>query len=424
MPIEYFHMGKGFIAVDIPGSLLKGIYEPPSREADKGPDELVSHSLECPIGGEPISSQVSRGDKVLLVVDDVTRETPARAILPHITSQLEDSGVKDSDVEVIFALGTHRYMTPEEMRGKAGQETAKRYPMLNHEWMDEGELSDLGTTRSGTPIKVNRRILESDWSIGIGNIVAHRIAGYTGGGKIVQPGLSGDETTGYTHIMAGDLEGEEILGVAENPVRREMEEIAHKAGLKMITNTVLDGRARMIGCYSGDPVDAHRKGVETSDGIFAIPVDHKADITVVDSHPADTNMWQAVKAIQAGELATKPGGTIVLLSPCWEGASSEHPELEKYGYRPPDEARAMLEAGELKDLVTVAAMIHVGRILEKLRVIVYTIGISRKQTEILGFEYASSPKEAMKLALEGAGTSPEILAFKRASEIVPRLKRG
>jgi nickel-dependent lactate racemase len=424
LPIEYFHMGKGFIAVDIPGSLLTGVYEPPSREVHSTPDEIVSRSLERPIGCEPIASQISRGDKVLLVVDDITRETPAAAILPRISSQLEESGVPDRDVEVIFALGTHRYMTPEEMRSKAGPQTAGRYRMSNHEWMDGGGLSELGTTGSGVPITVNRKILESDWSIGIGNIVAHRIAGYTGGGKIVQPGLSGDQTTGYTHIMAGDLDGEEILGMAENPVRREMEEIARKAGLKMIANTVLDGRARMIGCYSGDLVDAHRRGVEASDQVFAIPIDHKADITLVDSHPADMNMWQAVKAIQAGELATKPGGTIVLLSPCWEGASMEHPELEKYGYRPPDEARSMLEAGELKDLVTVAAMIHVGRILEKFRVIVYTIGIPKKQTEILGFEYASSPKEALKMALEGAGTSPEILAFKRASEIVPRLRRG
>ncbi len=418
----FFHLGKGRIRVEIPDRVLVGTYAPGEHPPTEAAEAMVARSLSRPVGCDPIASQVAEGDRALIILDDITRETPTRLLLPPILRQLESAGVGDKDIQMVFALGTHRYMTGEEMARKAGEDALSRFHVFNHYWKDESMLSDLGSTRSGIPISVNRRILESDWSIGVGNIVAHRVAGYTGGGKIVQPGLSGAETTGRTHIMAGRFEGEDMLGVADNPVRAEIEEIAGKAGLKMIANTVMDGKGRMVGCFSGHPVKAHRKGVEASDGIYCIPIGHKVDVAVVDSHPADIDMWQAVKALEAAELAVKPGGTIVMFSPCWEGASKEHPELEKHGYLYPSKAEALMESGELKDLCSIAAMLHVGKILEKMRVIVYTVGITRRETETLGFEYAADPQEAVEMALKGAGTSPEVLAFKRAAEIVPRVR--
>jgi len=418
----FFHLGKGRISVELPDRALAGIYSPREHRPGGAAEDLIAGSLSRPVGCDPIASQVSKGDKALVILDDITRETPTRLVLPPVLRELESAGLRDKDIQMVFALGTHRYMTRDEMARKAGEDALSRFHVFNHYWREESMLSDLGSTRSGIPISVNRSILESDWSIGVGNIVAHRVAGYTGGGKIVQPGLSGAETTGRTHIIAGRFEGEKILGVADNPVRAEIEEIAGKAGLKMIANTVMDGKGRMVDCFSGHPVAAHRKGVEASDDIYRIPIEHKVDVAVVDSHPADIDMWQAVKALEAAELAVKPGGTIVMFSPCWEGASKEHPELEKHGYLYPSKAEAMMESGELKDLCSIAAMVHVGKILEKMRVIVYTVGITRRETEILGFEYAADPQEAVDMALKGAGTSPEVLAFKRAAEIVPRVR--
>jgi len=417
----FFHLGKGRTRVEIPDAYLVGVRSPGESRPSTDPAEIARRSLASPVGGETIPSQVKKGDKVLIVLDDITRETPTSHILPEILRELDTAGAREKDIEVIFALGTHRYMTPQEMALKAGQDVVERFRVTNHYWREESMLTDLGTTRLGTPITVNSRLIEADWSIGVGNIVAHRVAGYTGGGKIVQPGLSGAETTGRTHLAAGKYEGEEILGQAENPVRAEIEEISGKAGLSMITNTVLDGRGRMIGCFSGDPVQAHRKGVEASDQVYSIEMDRKVDIAVVDSHPADLDMWQAVKALEAAELAVKPGGTIVMLSPCWEGISKEHPELEEHGYLHPSEAESLMDSGKLKDLCSVAAMVHVGKILEKMRVIVYTVAISKADTERLGFEYAASPQEAVNMALKDAGRSPEVVAFKRAAEIVPRI---
>jgi nickel-dependent lactate racemase len=418
----FFHLGKGRVVVEIPESKLVGIHSPPACEITGEPDDLVDRSLANTIGTEPITSQVGAGDKALIILDDVTRETPTRTILPKVLGQLESAGLKDDDIQIIFALGTHRYMTPEEMESRAGPDALKRFQVFNHYWREEEKLQDLGTTKSGIPILVNSKIIEADWSIGFGTVAPHRIAGYTGGGKIVQPGLSGAETTGLTHLLSAKLESERVLGVPDNPVRLEMEEIARKAGLSMISNCVLDGKGRLVNCFSGDELAAHREAVKCADGIYDVPIDHKVDIAIVDSHPADIDMWQAVKGIQAAERAVKPGGTIVLLSPCWEGVSEEHPELEEHGYLYPGEAQSLMDSGKLRDIVSVSAMYHIGGIREKFRIIVYTVGITKKDTETLGFEYASNPQEAVDMALEGAGKSAEILAFKRAAQIVPRIR--
>jgi nickel-dependent lactate racemase len=417
----FFHLGKGRTRVEIPERNLLGVHSPPRLETGQAPEEVLRRSVSDPIGAEPITSSVDEGDNVLIILDDITRQTPTHLILPQLASELRSAGVRDEDVEVLFALGTHRYMTRAEMETKAGADMLGRFEAVNHYWKDESMLDDLGTTGSGIPITVNRMISEADWSIGVGNIVPHRVAGYTGGGKIVQPGLGGARTTGLTHMLSGRFEGEDVLGVAENPVRREIEEIADRAGLDMIVNTVLDGEANLLSAFSGDTVEAHRAGVEACDDIYTVPIGQKADIVVVDSHPADLDMWQAVKALEAAELAARPGGTIVLLTPCWEGVSSEHPELEEHGYLYPDDAISMMESGELKDLVSTAAMVHVGKILEKMRVIVYALGIKRRDVETLGFEYASSAQEAVDEALKGSGPSAEVLAFKGAAEIVPRI---
>ncbi len=416
-----FHLGKGITRVQIPDSNLVEIHSPPDLDPPGSEGELLRKSLAGPIQAEPIPSQVGSGDKVLIILDDITRQTPTRRVIPSLRRELDTAGIKEGDIEILFALGTHRYMTREEMEIKAGARAVREISTSNHYWRDQSKLRDLGTTDSGIPITVNEKILEADWSIGVGNIVPHRVAGYTGGGKIVQPGLGGPQTTGLTHLMAGKFESEEILGVAENPVRREIEEISEKAGLDMIINTVLDGKSRTFGFFSGHPISAHREGVETSNRIYDVPIDHKVDVAIVDSHPADIDMWQAVKALEAAELAVKPGGTIVMLTPCWEGISEEHPELEKHGYLYPSKALSLMDSGELTDLCSVAAMVHVGKILEKMRVIVYAVGIPRKDVENLGFEYAPSPQEAVDRALEDAGKSAEAMALKGAAEVVPRI---
>ena len=169
-------------------------------------------ALKAPIGVVPFSELLRGGEHLVLIVDDITRPTPVDQILPIVLEELEVE-LKRVKVTILIALGTHRKMTHAEIQQKIGSQIVASYPVLNHEWDDEGALFDLGVTPNGTPIKINRLIQEADVCLGIGVILPHNLAGWSGGGKIIQPGVCGKETTlsdpsascTFTYLKYGEI---------------------------------------------------------------------------------------------------------------------------------------------------------------------------------------------------------------------------
>ena len=205
--------------LDVPEHNLLGIFSPSIIQIEKSEEEIIEEAFSDPIGSDPIS-QILKGYKdVLILVDDYTRTTPVQKIFPRLLKELEISGIKPSGIKILIALGTHRPMNDEEIKRKFGEDIPNRYPILNHPWWDLSQLSYLGETEGGTPIFVNRLVEEVDFIIGIGQIVPHRVSGFSGGGNIIQPGICGEETTGRTHWLGAQFTGREILGKIENPVK-------------------------------------------------------------------------------------------------------------------------------------------------------------------------------------------------------------
>ncbi len=238
-------------------------------------------------------------------MDDHTRTTPIQKILPRLIKELENGGIKPKGIRFLIALGTHRPMTEEEITRKFGEEIPKQYPILNHPWWDSSQLVYFGETKGGTPIFVNRLVEEVDLIIGIGQIVPHRVTGFSGGGNIIQPGICGEETTGKTHWLSAQFKGREILGKIENPVKYEIEQIAEKVGLEWIINTIQDGSGRLVNVVVGDPIQAYRTGAIRSREVYQSELPQEADIVISDSHPYDSDLWLAAKGIYAAELAVK-----------------------------------------------------------------------------------------------------------------------
>ena len=164
--------------------------------------EEVIRALERPIGSGPLREIVKGAGKVVIVADDNTRLTPTDRILPVLLDEMNAAGVKDSQITVIIALGTHRFMTPQEILEKFGAEVVRRVAVKNHDYKNPAGLVDLGTTPNGTHVTVNREAYEADFKIGVGSIVPHHIPGYAGGAKIVQPGICGERTTAETHLLS------------------------------------------------------------------------------------------------------------------------------------------------------------------------------------------------------------------------------
>jgi nickel-dependent lactate racemase len=176
-------------------------------------------------------------------------------ILPILLDELNAAGVADRDISIVVALGTHRRMNRDELTARVGEVICNRVTVGNLSQKPE-DFVNLGVTPLGIPIHISRQYLDCDISIAVGNIIPHMYAGWAGGAKMVQPGVTSAVTTGRTHLIAGPRVYE-ILGEVDNPVRAEMEEIAIRSGLKFIVNVVLGASGEVAAVVAGDVVKAH-----------------------------------------------------------------------------------------------------------------------------------------------------------------------
>jgi len=413
----------GINSIDIPDQNLLGIFAPSTVEIEKSEDEIIEGALLQPIGSSPLHEILEWCQDVLILVDDYTRTTPTQKILPRLMKELERGGIKREGIRFLIASGTHRPMTEEEILKKFGKEIPKQYLILNHHWWDSSQLVYMGETTSGIPIYINRLVEEVDLIIGIGQIVPHRVSGFSGGGNIVQPGICGEETTGKTHWLSAQFDGWEILGRITNPVKKEIERVAEKSGLEWIVNTIQDGTGRLVKVVAGDPVHAYREGAANSREVYQSQLPEEADIVIADSHPYDSELWLAAKGIYAAELAVKKGGVVILVTSCPEGISVSHPEVLEWGYQTFEEIEQKVRQGQMNKLTVAAHLVHVGRVIkERAKGILVSPGISKEETERLGFIYAQNPQEALGLAFSHLSRDAKVAVLQRGGEILPVIK--
>jgi nickel-dependent lactate racemase len=387
--------------------------------------EIIKRSLEHPIHSAPLRELAIGKKNVLILVDDHSRHTPAHIILPLLFDELSLAGVHPDDIRILVASGTHRAMSNTEKLNKFGAQAMADYIILDHRYKDLGELVQLPTTPGGTEIWINRIVLEADLLIGIGHIVPHRVAGFTGGCKIVQPGVCGTITTGQTHWLSAQFPGVEIIGKIDNPVRREIDAVASAVGLKFILNVVMDARGNTAFCFSGDPIQVFHLGAEKSLEIYGTPLAEPTKIVIADSYPTDMDLWIAAKGIYAGDLALKEGGILVFVTPCLEGVSPEYPGIVKYGYHSRTEVQAMVSRGEITDLALAAHLVHVGEVIcRKGTGILVSTGIEPEVARKIGFLPAATPQQALEIALDRMGKHASVAVLKNGGEIMPILRSG
>jgi len=356
--------------------------------------------------------------RVLILADDLTRPTPQPSMLAPLLELIGEAGIAERDVTVLVATGLHRPMSGGEIGVRFGPRVAGRVRVVNHDAYDEAALVSLGVSPDGTPILVNRLVREHDFTLSVGCIEPHRVAGFSGGAKMVQPGICGERITSALHWRAWLMEGGEIYGKADNPVRRGMEEIADRAGLRFIVNVVLDGGGRPYGYFCGDPRAAFRAGCEASRSLCAAEVE-RADIVVADSHPFDIDLWQACKAVSVAELVVRPGGTVVLVTPCPEGLSRHAPRIRETGYLPASEVVRRVECGEIRDLATACHLMSLGRILERGELLVVSPGLAPDLCREVGLRSAAGVQEAVRTARARLGREADVAILGKACAMIP-----
>jgi nickel-dependent lactate racemase len=285
-------------------------------------EAAVRVSLREPIGSRSLAELAGPDSRVALVIDDDSRPTPVASVLPAVLSGLEAAGVSRSRVTLVTALGLHRPMTQDEVAERAGAGALEGLRWENHDCDDPSRLVELGTTRRGTPVQVNRTVAEADLVVTVGCIEPHLIAGFGGGAKMIVPGVAGRATIGHNHALHTTPQTFDGVGRSgdESPMRLDLEEaVAMLAPPVFIVNTVLNGALQPVRVVCGDPVAAHREGVRTSAEIFAVPLEAPADVVVTDSHPMDQDLRQGMKAIGNSIRAVRKGGVLIALIRAEEG---------------------------------------------------------------------------------------------------------
>ncbi len=405
-------------SIELPERNLIGIYQA-HPHSDRAEAQIIEHAIRNPIGAPGLTELVRRGEKVLFLPDDITRATPADRIIPHLLEQLAEVGVPDEDIRFLMSLGTHRKMTEEELLFKLGPEIMRRYQVFNHHWEELDNLHWVADSPEGVPIYVNKHALWADHVIGIGAIFPHAVAGFSGGGKIVIPGITGEATCGDMHWAMYGIPPRELYGHAENRVRAIIDPFALRAGLDYIVDAVMDEAGRVVDMVAGHPVKAHRAGCEMARRHYSVTVPGPADIVIFDSYGTDIEYWQAIKAITPAGIVMKDGGVVIQVASCPEGISASHPEVLEYGYRPLVVVGEMVRCGVVNKSVA-AHMIQASEVIvDRGRGFLISSGVRPEDAVRLGFLHADSAQDALDRALHMKGPDASIIVLSHAGDILP-----
>ncbi|MGC8786509.1 MAG: nickel-dependent lactate racemase [Anaerolineae bacterium] len=377
-------------------------------------DDLVQHALENPIGSARLSALVRPGQRVVIVVSDITRPCPTARLLPFLLRELQSGGIEEKDLRIVFALGSHRCLKPEEQAKLVGEDVFDRICCGD---IGPGPFIEVGRTSRGTPVQVFQPVVEADWRVYVGNIEYHYFAGYTGGAKAVLPGVCSLETITANHSWM--VHNSAVAGrIAGNPVREDIEEAALFLGPSFLLNVVLDGEKHIVAAVAGDVTLAHRQGCRKVDELYRVPLAQRADIVLASAGgwPKDINLYQAHKALENAAHAVRDDGIVILLAECAEGFG--HPRFAEWMTcgDPPDKLLQRIQEQFVLGGHKAAAIAKIRR--RGVRIFLVS-AMDAKVVRSTGFEPYASVPEALAAAQEEMGEAARLVIMPHAGSTLP-----
>ncbi len=413
MKVNY---GSQEIELNIPESnLCFNLWAKECSKIDNVKEEILN-AIRNPIGCPPLQKIVNSQDKVVIIADDYTRLTPVNIIIPVLLDELNHSGVKDKNIKLVIAGGSHRLMSSNEILQRFGKDILSRIKVAPHSYKEN--LVDYGATKRGTRIWINREVMQANIRIGVGSVLPHLPAGWAGGAKIVLPGVAGKDSVDQLHLL-GACDPTIELGKVETSFRKEIEEFAAKIGLHFIVNTVFDKNGNIVNVVTGHFIEAHRKGVERAREVFEIQCEQEADLTISSTYPVDYDFFQADKGLFSAILATKRGGEVVLLSPCYEGVGPHVEQFMSLANLSTSEILERIRKGEVEDIMGASEVILLNTMKAKCTVTVISEGLNEMEVEKMGWRYMSV-SSLQDLVNEYLRSNSNIGVIHRSAEIFPK----
>ena len=397
-----FAFGKTGLAVSLPDGPHYDVAE--IRSADPLVDvaAALGEALDHPIGSRSLVELAAGKRTAAISVCDITRPAPNRLTLPPLLERLHAAGIPETGITILIATGLHRAATNAEIQAILGPGIPARYRVVNHDARSLADHQSLGSTRRGTPIYIDKRFIEADLHITLGFIEQHLMLGFSGGRKMIAPGLAAQETIKVIHSPRFMREPMATEGsIEENPLHQELLEIAHMARHDFALDVTLTQQREISGVFAGNPVEAHAAGVAflRATSLASLPAFADVVITSAAGYPLDLTFYQCGKGITAAQHVAKPGGRILLLGECAEGTGS--PEFS-------DKLRNFAGNQEYLREIADTPVVPDQWQLEKLALVglnhelfFYTPGVSAKDLGALGANSFSDPNVAVDRVLAG-----------------------
>ncbi|MGD8627616.1 MAG: nickel-dependent lactate racemase, partial [bacterium] len=321
--------GRGRVKADLRGLLKVKVFTPPEAEGLEQPDEAFSRSLEQPVRSRPLRDLARQAGRIVICIPDRSRPRVAREILPALLETLGRAGVGPERVGIFVSTGTHGEHSEAELRELVGDGIPGSVAISQNRSGESGRFRTLGTTSRGTPVRINKTVLEADLKIVIGTVAYHYFAGWGGGRKMLVPGAAHFETACANHRLSIDAGGQicpECKSglLAGNPVNEDMAEAACLIDNVFMINTVLDGWGHVAGFVSGNLEESHAEAVSLARDLLEVRVGGRCDLAIASAggHPLDLNFIQAHKSIDHAAESVRDGGVIVALAECPNGIGS------------------------------------------------------------------------------------------------------
>jgi nickel-dependent lactate racemase len=317
--------GKSGLTVRLPEGFHYRVLE--ARGATPIPDwcGALDTALDRPIGSPPLTDLARGKRSAAISVCDITRPAPNRLTLPPVLRRLEQAGIPREGITILIATGLHRAATEGEIREICGEEIAGSYRVVNHDARNLASHRHLGSTQSGTPVYIDERFAGADLHITLGFIEPHLMLGYSGGRKLIAPGLAAQETIKVLHSPKFMRDARAVEGSTEdNPLHRELLEIARMARHDFMLDVALARDRSIAAVFAGDAEAAHRSGVEFVSRVLLETLDEPVDAAITTSagYPLDLTYYQCIKGVTAASHIVKAGGSILLVAECAEGAGA------------------------------------------------------------------------------------------------------
>jgi lactate racemase len=420
---HYLHMGNNSNVFFSLPEMWSLVYEPQSDpKLSETIADMTRTALAEPRGGPSLDEIVAQAREICILVDDGTRPTPVREILPVLLERIGKTGFPHEKVAIVIALGSHAPLSMEALEARLGKETVTRYSVVQHNaW--QADLVPFAVDGIDSQVKINPAVLKADTRIGISSILPHPRAGFGGGPKILMPGVCDVEFFTRHHMTCSVNPKAQMGSIKENPFFEICMRIAEAVGIDLSINCVYNRLGILNGIVAGSLRTAYGEAVRRCHQLLGARCSRQADITITSSYP-HTHGVQFCKSLGPPELITKPNGAVLLAVPTADPVSEQFVAAvarvrEEYGSV--DSVREVMARGQLpvpdqSPEYNMALYDLIGRSPE--RTVIVSSGISRDVAARLGFDYAASIREGIEM-LEKAYPKADVALFPAGGLVIP-----